>query len=276
MSHPKLQDLLRSIAHQESNLPPFLAPCLKFSKIRTRIQGMIYTVTPQDRDFEGWGIFQPVDTKMATLTETAELWQIDAYFHRSPTLRVRLIHRLKNQTWLAYPVNESDMRQRFGTPKPIALHLVTEGSRFEVVLVRLVGTVFYFEAIDRLSDPIAAEQLQNFFQNHTTIEQLAFPGLTPEMRSAYHLATQQIQDFSNKQDEKRLRSALQTGGGTLDRFQDKGDFWTVEWRTGDGEEHTSAISKGDLTVMNAGICLDDLDEDFDLQSLVGVVEQREY
>ncbi len=63
---------------------------------------------------------------------------------------------------------------------------------------------------------------------------------------------------------------------SLARFSDKGDFWTVEWRTGDGEEHTSAISKMYLTVMNAGICLDDLDEDFDLQSLLGVVEQREY
>jgi hypothetical protein len=271
-----IQNLLRSIAHQESNLPPFLAPCLKSSQIRTRIAGLIYTFTPSPHDFEGWGIFQPIDTKTATLTETAELWQIDAYFKRSPTLRVRLIDRLKNQTWLAYPVNESDMRQRFGSARPIALHLVTEGNRFDVVLARPVGTVFYFEAIDRLSDPIAAEQLQNLFQNHTPIEQLTFSGLTPEMRSAYHLATQQIQGFSIKQDEKRLRSALKTGGGTLDRFSDRGDFWTVEWRTGDGDEHTSAISKRDLTVMNAGICLDDLDEDFDLQSLVGVVEQQEY
>lgn len=276
MSQQKLQDLLRSIAHQESNLPPFLAPCLKSSKIRTRIQGMVYTFTPQEQDFEGWGIFQAVDTKMATLTETAELWQVDAYFKNSPTLRVRLSHRLKNQTWLAYPVNESDMRQRFGTAKPIALHLVTEGNAFDVMVARSVGTVFYFEAIDRLSDPIAAEQLQNQFANHTPVEQLAFSGLTPEMRSAYHLASQQTPGFAFKQDENRLRSALQTGGGSLDRFSDKGDFWTVEWRTGDGEEHTSAISKKDLTVMNAGICLDDLDEDFDLQSLVGVVEQREY
>ncbi len=276
MTQFNIQDLLRSIAHQESNLPPFLAPCLKSSQIRTRIQGMIYTFTPKDRNFEGWGIFQPVDTKVAMLTKTAELWQVDAYFKNARTLRLRLSHRLKNQTWLAYPVNESDMRQRFGTAKPIALHLVTEGNPFDVVVAQSIGKVFYFETIDRLSDPIAAEQLQTQFANHTPVEKLAFSGLTPEMRSAYHLASQQTQDFSTKQDERRLRSALQTGGGSLDRFQDKGDFWTVEWRTGDGEEHTSAISKQDLTVMNAGICLDDLDEDFDLQSLVGVVEQREY
>jgi hypothetical protein len=276
MTQFDIQKILRSIAQQESNLPLFLAPCLKSSQIRTRIAGLIYTFTPSPHHFEGWGIFQPVDTKIATLTETAELWQVDAYLKNTPTLRLRLSHRLKNQTWLTYPVNESDMRQRFGSARPIALHLVTEGNPFDVVVARTVGSVSYFEAIDRKSDPIVAEQLQTQFASHTSIEQLAFSGLTPEMRSAYHLAIQQTQDFSLHQDEKRLRSALQTGGGTLDRFSDNGSFWTVEWQTGDGEKHTSAISKTHLTVMNAGICLDDLDEDFDLQSLVGVVEQREY
>ena len=38
--------------------------------------------------------------------------------------------------------------------------------------------------------------------------------------------------------------------------------------------HTSLIRKNDLTVVSAGICLDDQDEDFDLMALVGVMEQR--
>jgi len=38
---------------------------------------------------------------------------------------------LQGQTWLAYPVNESDMQQRLGTAKPIPVHLVTEASAFE-------------------------------------------------------------------------------------------------------------------------------------------------
>ena len=65
------------------------------------------------------------------------------------------------------------------------------------------------------------------------------------------------------------------GGGELRDFRDRGDFWQVEWTTRNGEHHTSAISKGDLTVISSGICLSGYDRDFDLQSLVGVIESRD-
>jgi hypothetical protein len=65
------------------------------------------------------------------------------------------------------------------------------------------------------------------------------------------------------------------GGGELREFRDRGDFWQVEWETGDGERHTSAIAKGDLTVISSGICLSGGDRHFDLQSLVGVIEARD-
>ena len=36
------------------------------------------------------------------------------------------------------------------------------------------------------------------------------------------------------------------------------------------------VSKRDLTVISSGICLSDRDRDFDLQSLVGVIEKRKW
>ncbi|WP_366039864.1 hypothetical protein [Microcoleus sp. PH2017_05_CCC_O_A] len=57
-------------------------------------------------------------------------------------------------------------------------------------------------------------------------------------------------------------------------FSDRADYWLVEWTSASGEHHSSAIAKNDLTVMSSGICLSGLDKDFDLQSLVGVVENR--
>jgi hypothetical protein len=252
---------------------------------------MIYGFTPKPQDFEGWGIFQPVDAKNATLIESAEVWHIDEYLQSLPTLRSRLIYQLQNQTWLAYPVNEADMQQRFGNVRPIVVHLVSEGTSFDMIVARSLGSTFYFEAVDRKADPEQAEQLQTNIKRLTPIADLRFPGLTPEMRTAYGLVARQTAGFPMPtaetqvpeqshpprlmhRDERRLRNALATGGGNLDRFQDKGDYWTVEWRTSDGEAHTSAISKQDLTVVTAGICLDGFDADFDLQSLVGVVEQR--
>jgi hypothetical protein len=74
--------------------------------------------------------------------------------------------------------------------------------------------------------------------------------------------------------EARLRSALRFGGGDLLGFRDRGEFWLVEWLARDGQLHTSAIAKNDLTVISAGICLSGEDQKFDLQSLVGVVVKQ--
>jgi hypothetical protein len=120
------------------------------------------------------------------------------------------------------------------------------------------------------------EALQNAFKQLKPPEELWFSGLTPEMKTVYDLAIQNTEKFSQQyRDERRLKQALKQGGGELQQFRDQGNYWTVEWTTGDGQRHSSAISKGDLTVIGAGICLSGRDRDFDLQSLVGVIEQQD-
>lgn len=276
---PDIRKLINQIADAEAQLSAtqFLAPCVKGGRVRTKVAGMIYTFTPKPRQFTGWGIFQPVDAKTATVVESADLPQIAEYLQHFPQIRLRLAHQLQGQTWLAYPVNEVDMRQRLKVVKPIAVHLVTEGVAFEQILTRWNGQSCWFEEIDRRTDPIITETLQSAIKELTPVEELQFKGMTPEMRTVYELATAQIAEFSQpQQDEKRLRKALQQGGGELNEFQDRGDYWTVNWRTADGISHTSAIAKTDLTVISSGICLSDRDRDFDLQSLVGVIEQQEW
>ena len=274
-----IRKLLNQTASAEAQLQStqFLAPCVKGGGVRTRVAGMIYTFTPQPRKFEGWGVFQPVDEQTATLLEEADLSQITAYLQQFPIVRLRLAYRLQTQTWLAYPINEADMRQRFKTVKPVAVHLVTEGVAFEQSLARWNGNSCWFEEVDRRADPAIAETLQSHLKQLIPVEALQFKGITSEMRTLYELATQQIKEFAQPQrDEKRLRQALKLGGGELHQFQDRGDCWTVDWTTSDGVRHTSAISKNDLTVVSSGICLSGHDRDFDLQSLVGVMEHREW
>jgi hypothetical protein len=109
------------------------------------------------------------------------------------------------------------------------------------------------------------------------VEDLQMKGVTPELRSLYALIAQRTEGFAQPhQDEKRLRQALKLGGGELNQFQDRGDYWTVDWTTADGTRHTSAIAKDDLTVVSSGICLSGRDRDFDLQSLVGVMEHQDW
>jgi hypothetical protein len=156
-----IRKLLHQIASAGAQLQStqFLAPCVKGGRVRTRVAGMVYSFAPKPQQFEGWGIFQPVDDQTAARVEEADLPEITAYLQQFQSIRLRLAYRLQNQTWLAYPVNEADMRQRFKRVNPVLVHLVTEGVAFEQIIGRWNGNSCWFEELDRRSDPAIAETL---------------------------------------------------------------------------------------------------------------------
>ncbi len=273
--------LLQQLADQEAKAmsTEFMAPCLKGGSIRTRVQSLVLSFRPQPDDFEGWGIFRPVSLTQALLVEVADDIQIMEYLGYLTPMRWFLASLVQSSTWLAYPINESEAQHRWGQVQPSLIHLVSEGNRFEQIVARWDGCHWWFEALDRRADPLIAETLREQFKAFIHPETLKFKGLTPEMRTTYTLACQHHQalreQLQHQRDQQRLQQALQMGGGELQTFRDRDDFWQLEWRTLDGSLHTSAISKADLTVIGAGICLSGQDRDFDLQSLVGVIEQSE-
>ncbi len=248
--------------------------------MRTRVARMIYTFIPEPKTFEGWGIFQPISEKNSRLVAEADLPEITEYLAQFPLVRLWLVDRIQGKSWLAYPVNDLDLRQRVGLiqplVQPVVVHLVSEGGAFDPIMSRFDGASWWFEDIERRADPIATQELQEQFQQMTPPAKLRLKGMTPEMRIAYELRANRSASFDGKsRDERRLQQALKMGGGALQKFEDRGnDYWLVEWTTTTGECHTSAIAKEDLTVISAGICLSGGDRLFDLQSLVGVVEQR--
>lgn len=297
----RIESLIDQLAREEDRVrkAEFLAPCVRGGQIRARVSGLIYTFTPQPRDFEGWGVFLPTSDQEAELLDAAELPLVGEYLKRLKPLRARLATRLRGGTWLAYPANESDFEQRFGAARPFPVHLVTDGAAFEQVIARADGSAFWFEAIDRRSDPAATVALRDAFNRQTAADALRFKDMTHEMRVAYAIAQQPpgqlIEEHLRKRhrprslnaqrelippdsateaqrDERRLRQALAVGGGELQGFADRGDYWVVEWTARGGARHRSAISKDELTVISSGICLSGQDPDFDLQSLVGVIE----
>lgn len=275
-----IHDLINKIAWEEKQLQnnQFLAPCVQGGKVRTKVAGMVYTFIPNPRNFEGWGIFQAVNDKNAKVIAEADLPQISEYLQHFPQVRLWLAYALKQQTWLAYPINEADMKQRTGQIKPIPVYLVNDGANFEPIVARWDGFSFWFEEVDRRADPMPTEYLREGLNKLLSPAEIRFKGMTPEMHTVYQLAVSQTKEFQAKiqqvSDEKRLQNALKMGGGELQSFRDRQDHWIIEWTTAEGDRHTSAISKKDLTVISAGICLSGFDRHFDLQSLVGVVENQ--
>ena len=179
----KIKNLINAMAHQEEQRlnTEFLAPCVRGGRLRARVNKLIYTFKPLPEDFEGWGIFLPLNKQEAELLEEASLFQITEYLHLLKPLRLRLAQQLRGQTWLAYPSNESDAQQRFGAARPLIIHLVSEGAQFEQVIARSDGSAFFFEDTDRRSDPVAAQTLRGELTNNTPVADLRFANLTPEM-----------------------------------------------------------------------------------------------
>lgn len=274
---PDIHKILSQLAALEAQLldTQFLAPCVRGGKVQIRVGSMIYTFQPQPHNFEGWAIFGPINEKIAAVVDEPNLPQLAEYLQLLVPIRLQLACVLQGQTWLAYPVNESDVKQRTGFAKPVLVYLVTGGSQFDSIVARWDGRSWWFEEIDRRADPLPSEELKAALKKLILPEEVRFKGMTPEMRTVYELAMQNVKDFDPKiLDERRLQRALKMGGGELWDFCDRNDYWLVEWTSRNGERHSSAIAKNDLTVMSAGICLSGDDMKFDLQSLVGVVEDR--
>ncbi len=149
---------------------------------------------------------------------------------------------------------------------------------FTQVSARYDGALYWFDDVDTRADSRTAERLRAQLRERVSPSDLKLPGLTPAARTAYALAAQRAPEFAgyrrHETAQARLRVALAFGGGTLYDYADHGDYYQIDWRTRAGEQHTSAIAKHDLIVMSAGICLSGQDRDFDLQSLVGVVERQ--
>lgn len=82
-------------------------------------------------------------------------------------------------------------------------------------------------------------------------------------------------DIEARDDHGRLTRALQRGGGSLRSFSVDGDSFQVHWQDSRGIRRHSSIRRNDLTVLSSGICLSGRDSDFDLTSLVGVLEEED-
>lgn len=276
-----VRKLIDDIAARERELEGtrFVAPCVRGGAVRTRVAGLVATFAPDPADLEGWGVFEAVDRTTARLVEEADLPIVDRYLALLKTrMRFVLGHEVSGRTWSAYPANESDARQRGVGARPALVRLVAEDvAGFDVVAARSDGTSWWFDSADRQADPALADYLRASMRELVLPDALRSPGLTPEMRIAYSMSTEQLREFRARMEqargEARLRGALRLGGGQLVDFRSQDLCWVVEWTTSLGERQTSVVMKDDLTVVSSGICLSGQDRDFDLESLVGVVEQ---
>src|SRR5262249_17199217 len=192
-----------------------------------------------------------------------------------PLVRLILVE-CREEQWHALPAHRSD--SRFHTEGAVPVRLVEEAQLFEVIEARFDGTQFWYAGPDARWDPALASYLRQELARLTPPEQLHRSGLTAEERAAYALnywpRFEASEEARRSREESRLRSALEHAGAELKDYVERRDVYTVTYEV-DGQRHVSAVSKKDLSVQVAGICLSGEDQKFDLQSLVGVIREAQ-
>jgi hypothetical protein len=271
----RIHDALNRLAAAEERFlaSEFLAPAVRGSQVQVRIAGVIRRLKIQPADYEGWGVFRPVSHAEARLVRSARLAERQRYLELLPLVRL-ILSRRGNDEWLAVPAHRAD--SRFHVEGLIPVRFVEDAQLFEVIQSRFDGAQFWYAGADPRWDPATATYLRQALDQMVHPDLLSRSGLTSEERTAY--ATnywpryEATAEARRSREEKRLRQALGHAGAELTDYVERQDVYTVTYEV-DGQRHVSAISKMDLSVQVAGICLSGEDENFDLNSLVGVIRE---
>ena len=297
-----VRDVLKRLAAEEQAFlgREFLAPALRGGRVRVRIAGAVCTIRTRPKEFEGWGVFQPASFSEARLVRRASLAERRRYLELFCMVRL-IICRRRGDRWLGCAAHAGDRRIRLEGLAPVAL--AEEVQPFDVVQARYDGTQFWFDALDPRHDPARAAYLRSALGELVPPAGLSRPGLTAEERAAYELNYwQQVQPEPEQAPVQapgrnpahrrrssrqlpaaarpdaldpvghRLRESLSHAGAQLIDYLERGDSYRVTYSVA-GQRFTSAVAKGDLTVQSAGICLEGMDRNFDLTSLVGVLRE---
>jgi hypothetical protein len=269
----KITDALDRLAAAEEQFLAceFLAPVVRGGRVQVRIAGVVCTLRVTPADFEGWGVFRPTSHTEATLARPAKLAERQRYLELFPLVRLILIGR-HDELWYTVPAHRGDSRFRIEGAVPV--RLVEDAQPFEVIETRFDGAQFWYAGADPRRDPATARYLREEIDKPTAPEQLHRPGLTTEERTAYALKYELSEEARRNREEERLRGALAHAGAELKGFIERDDVYTVTYLV-DGRRHVSAVSKKDLSVQVAGICLSGEDANFDLPSLVGVMREAQ-
>lgn len=274
-----IDELLNKLSSQEKSAlgNEIFAPYVKGgSKILIRINKIIYKLKTPKFKKDGFGVFKAFGANHAKLVRSAEPYEIDEYLQLLPKADFVLVYKVGR--WLAYPVNESSFKHRFkAEPKLLNILAVDNVELLDTITARFDGTNFWFDSLKFGGDVEKKEGLRKRIEEQSyTVTKNVSSGLTPEELTAFKYACQFHREATMSDLEKRLNNELGKFGAKVDKFTERGDNVSVQWKDGQtNSKYTSVFKKDNLDVVTAGICLSGGDKVFDLQSLVGVVRQAQ-
>lgn len=268
----KLHALVSQLAQQELDWQgrTLLAPVVAPGRARVRIQGLVHEFRVQPPQFSGFAVFELEADGRAHFRRRASDRERETYLRLWPRRRLRLLRQLQGKSWLAC---------FDGLARMTAVHEVASGAVFELVECAFDGVHCWYRGPVLNTELQRAERMRQNLADRVNPAELKISGLTPEDRAAYAcLHREVVWEGASRSplgfEEGRLRAALARGGGELLSYSSDAEVYQVHWRDSLGCDHHSCIRRDDLTVVSSGICLSGRDADFDLTSLVGVMEEE--
>ena len=276
-----------------------LAPVIAGQSVSVRIAGVACRLKIEFEEKvapRGFGVLEAQSSESAKWLRPATKSEREKYLSLLPRVRLIALERGKGG-WVAFPAQEGN--GRVSLSGPVWMREVEEGVQaFDTILARFDGTNFWFEQIDARRSPSIAAFLRENLANEIAPERLHKTGLSTQERAAYALTLfgpppeveiESLPDFGRAIEptaeenysrfdsrgngiEARLARSVAHGGARLVSFVERGSVVSVTYGFGD-RTHTSTVRAGDLSVQTSGICLSGRDGDFDLTSLVGVMQE---
>jgi len=276
----RVLELIEELAQESQELRDrvILAPVPEGRQafVNVLIDGRPYRLKPK-KPSTGWWLLKPLSDFEAEIFGEPLPWQVARYLRELAAMRVIAVHRLGNQTWLVYPWNSGDARQRGwpllgSAPHPRALQLVRGEIRpFDVLVARVLGNLLLYDELDRrlLWAPLSAQLREAFEADWRTLKPIRTT--TAEMRAVFSLLQNRMLEEQKKTLGGRIESALVYSGAALKAWTERGQGYEIVW-THEGREYRTFI-RPDLFVESAGICLSGRDSDFSLSAIVHVMAQ---
>lgn len=269
--HMDIGKLIDKLARKEETFlkRSFLAPLVKGGKVCVRIEGIVCQFIPEDRNFEGWGLFKPLSLHRVGLQEVASRTFVRKYLDQLTPVEL-IVADPSGRTRTAVIAHPAGSRVRVDGPVPV--HLVERAEPFRHVISRFDGFNFWFDRLHPGRNPAQAAYLRKSLDKDLEAEKLNWPGLVPQEKMLYAEVLKQERIRKEDPERRSIRKALEHGGATLDSYYQRRKEYSISFVL-DGIRHTTMVRKDDLTVISAGICLEGEDEKFDLQSLIGVLRE---
>lgn len=276
---PNAADIVARLARkeQEATSRLILAPVLPRTKIKTQVDGIVWELAVEDRNFRGWALLRITSPGKATVEDTPRASEIAAYLKLLMRVRLVLLEQQDN-IWWALPAQERDPRLQI--PLAVPVEMVEKQAAFDTINARFDGSRFWYEGGDRRRDPTLARKLRQALAADESPGDVHVLGAVPQELRVYRLLwrikhpeeTKTTFQAGPATDEERLREALSHADAELDAFwlDPQGNF-VVRFLL-DGLPQTTVVTR-DLNVLTAGICLSGQDRNFDLTSLVGVYRE---